>query len=131
MSVGFAPASTAVVYTYGLNDEPTCRSACVARLNCDSAKSRPPTIASTSPFALSTAIIDACAPESCSSVACSAAIRRIRLHPHIHHIARLQKAVRRSPVFCVHAQSAGVITARCAPIFTITRFAGDTSVTSA
>src|ERR1039458_5243197 len=44
MSVGFAPASTAVVYTYGLNDDPVSRSDCVARLNCDSAKSRPPTI---------------------------------------------------------------------------------------
>src|SRR5258708_1286823 len=67
MSVGFAPASIAVVYTYGLNDDPTWRCACVARLNCDRAKSLPPTIASTSPLALSNAIIEACPPESCCS----------------------------------------------------------------
>src|ERR1039458_7081284 len=70
MSLGRDPASTAVIYTYGLNDDPTSRCDWVARLNCDSAKSRPPTIASTSPLELSTAIIDACTPVSCSSSAC-------------------------------------------------------------
>ena len=52
---------------YGLNDEPTWRSACVARLNFDCSKSRPPTIAFTSPVELSSAISAPCTPDSCSS----------------------------------------------------------------
>ncbi len=52
---------------YGLNDEPTWRSAWVARLNFDSSKLRPPTIAFTSPVELSSASSAPCTPDSCSS----------------------------------------------------------------
>ena len=69
VSSGLAPASTAVAYTYGLKLEPVCRSAWVTRSNCDRLKSRPPTMANTSPVELSMDSSAASAPESCSSVA--------------------------------------------------------------
>src|ERR1035437_9627063 len=52
---------------YGLNDEPTWRSAWTARLNFDCSKSRPPTMALTSPVELSRASSAPCTPDSCSS----------------------------------------------------------------
>src|SRR4051812_25547519 len=48
---GEYPASSAAAYTNGLNAEPLCRLACVARLKRLSEKSRPPTIARTAPVA--------------------------------------------------------------------------------
>ena len=42
---GEMPCRSAVASTIGLNDEPGCRSACVARLNWLSRKFEPPTIA--------------------------------------------------------------------------------------
>src|SRR5664279_768307 len=52
---------------YGLNDEPTWRSAWTARLNFDCSKSRPPTMAFTSPVELSSASSAPCTPDSCSN----------------------------------------------------------------
>ena len=50
------PDAIAVAYTNGLNTDPGCRMAWVARLNSESPKSRPPTIARTSPVAASSAM---------------------------------------------------------------------------
>src|SRR5207302_6675408 len=46
---GVYPLSSADEYTIGLNDDPGCRYACVARLNWLWSKENPPTIASTRP----------------------------------------------------------------------------------
>ena len=50
MYEGGRPFCTAAAYTIGLNVEPGWRSACVARLNFESSKSRPPTMARTAPL---------------------------------------------------------------------------------
>src|ERR1035441_1565110 len=55
VSSGLPPWSITAVYTYGLKDDPTWRRACVARLNLERLKSRPPTMALISPVALSMA----------------------------------------------------------------------------
>src|SRR5947207_6050098 len=49
MYVGGRPFWIAAEYTIGLKVDPGCRSACTARLNLESSKSRPPTIARTAP----------------------------------------------------------------------------------
>ena len=80
---------------YGLNDEPTWRSAWVARLNFDSSKSRPPTIALTSPVELSSAISAPCTPDSCSSeTRLCAAVQLDDLH--VDEIAAREELLRRS-----------------------------------
>src|SRR4029077_6082260 len=66
VSNGEAPCSSAVAYTYTLNELPVCRTACVARLNFDWSKSYPPTIAFTSPVGLSMESNAAC-PRGCFS----------------------------------------------------------------
>ena len=56
-SIAFAGMESMIAraYTNGLMDDPGCRSACVARLNDERAKSRPPTMACTSPVSGSSA----------------------------------------------------------------------------
>ncbi len=43
------PEESAAVYTKGLKADPGCLLACSARLNCDAAKSVPPTMARIAP----------------------------------------------------------------------------------
>ena len=74
--LGEMPRWMAVASTNGLNAEPGWRWPCVARLNGCDAKFSPPTIARTSPVALSIATSDACGPPGALSHAltdCSAA----------------------------------------------------------
>ena len=66
------PRSSAVARTNGLNAEPGWRWPCVARLNGCDTKSSPPTIARTSPLALSIATSEACGPPGVLSHALTA-----------------------------------------------------------
>ena len=75
---------------YGLNDEPTWRNACVARLNFDCSKLRPPTIAFTSPVELSSA-----SKRSLHAgllLERDPALRAVQLHDlHVHQVAARQE----------------------------------------
>jgi hypothetical protein len=64
------PRSMAAEYKIGLKSEPTCRRACVARLNLLRAKSKPPTMARIWPVRLSTASSAPSTTGACSSMIC-------------------------------------------------------------
>ena len=74
---GEIPCRNAVARTIGLNDEPGCRSACVARLNWLSRKFDPPTIARTAPVRGSIATSAADGPPGVLSTLSIASMRRL------------------------------------------------------